>query len=85
LARRHKVAVVSDCIGMWDPYEGDMALRQIESKNVEWMTAEEAAGRYGPAAKSRASREARARARATQGNVPANQGRAKSPRGAFRI
>ena len=85
LARRHKVAVVSDCIGMWDPYEGDMALRQIESKNVEWLTVEQAAGRFGPLAKRRATREARARARATQGNVPSNPAGVKAPRGAFRI
>jgi len=38
LQRRQKVAVVRDCIGQWDPYEGDMALRQIESKNIEWLT-----------------------------------------------
>jgi nicotinamidase-related amidase len=85
LARRHKIAVISDCIGMWDPYEGDMALRQIESKNVEWMTAEQAAERFGPVARSRASRELRARSRATQGNVPTKAAPSKSPRGAFRI
>ncbi len=45
LARRHKVVMVSDCLGMWDPYEGDMALRQIESKNVEWLTVEQAVER----------------------------------------
>lgn len=39
LQRRQKVAVVSDAIGQWDPYEGDMALRQIESKNITWYTA----------------------------------------------
>ena len=64
LARRHKVTVVSDCVGMWDPYEGDMALRQVESKNVEWLTAEEVAERYNAAARQRASRAARAAARA---------------------
>ena len=58
LARRHKVAMVSDCIGMWDPYEGDMALRQIESKNVEWLTAEQVAAKFGPAAKNRLSHAA---------------------------
>jgi nicotinamidase-related amidase len=41
LQRRAKVAVVSDCLGMWDQYEGDMALRQIESKNIEWFTSAE--------------------------------------------
>jgi len=46
LQRRAKVAVVSDCIGQWDPYEGDMALRQIESKNIEWLTAAQVVERY---------------------------------------
>jgi nicotinamidase-related amidase len=86
LARRHKVAMVSDCIGMWDPYEGDMAVRQIESKNVEWLTVEQATERYGVQNKTRATRLARAKARATQGNVPAKSRTAgKNPRGAFRI
>jgi nicotinamidase-related amidase len=89
LARRHKVLLVSDCLGMWDPYEGDMALRQVESKNVEWLNAEQVEERYGLAARHRASRAARAKARAARGNV----GSVKSPaaglpakqRGAFRI
>ncbi|HUO06950.1 MAG TPA: isochorismatase family protein [Phycisphaerae bacterium] len=85
LARRHKVAMVSDAIGMWDPYEGDMALRQIESKNIEWLTVDQVAERYGAQNKSRATRLARAKARATQGNVPAKPHSSKTPRGAFRI
>jgi nicotinamidase-related amidase len=89
LARRHKVALISDCLGMWDPYEGDMALRQIESKNVEWLTAEQAEDRYSLAARSRASRAARAKARAAQGNVGgAKSGSSAAPvkqRGAFRV
>lgn len=48
LQRRQKVAVISDALGMWDPYEGDMALRQIESKNIEWLTAAEAMEKYAP-------------------------------------
>ena len=83
LARRHKVAVVSDCIGMWDPYEGDMALRQIESKNIEWLTASQVSEKYGPAAKRRMSHAARILGRATQGNVPsAKPGKARR---AFRM
>jgi hypothetical protein len=74
---------------MWDPYEGDMALRQIESKNVEWLTAEQAEDRYSLAARSRASRAARAKARAAQGNVGgAKSGSSAAPvkqRGAFRV
>jgi len=46
LQRRHKVAVVSDAMGQWDPYEGDMALRQIESKNIEWLTAADLVERF---------------------------------------
>ena len=42
LQRRIKVSLIAECIGQWDPYEGDMALRQIESKNVEWLTVEQA-------------------------------------------
>lgn len=90
LARRHKVAVISDCLGMWDPYEGDMALRQVESKNVEWLTADQVEERYNQAARSRASRLARSKARATQGNIPGKtsipaSGATKSARGSFRI
>ncbi len=48
LQRRHKIVVIKDALGMWDPYEGDMALRQIESKNVEWATVEEAIYRLTP-------------------------------------
>jgi nicotinamidase-related amidase len=86
LARRHKVAVVSDCLGMWDPYEGDMALRQVESKNIEWLTAEQAADRYSVAARKRASRAARIAARAVQGNVAAKSpAPSQAKRGAFRM
>jgi nicotinamidase-related amidase len=70
LARRHKVAMISDCLGMWDPYEGDMALRQIESKNIDWLTAEQVADTYSILARKRASRAARVAARAVQGNLP---------------
>jgi nicotinamidase-related amidase len=64
LARRHKVAMISDALGMWDPYEGDMALRQIESKNVTWLTVEQVGDTYSQAARMQASRVARAAARA---------------------
>ena len=93
LARRHKVAVVSECVGMWDPYEGDMALRQVESKNVEWMTSEQVVDRYSLAARARATRAERAAARASKQRVaprPMNmamkqQQQGKSSRGAFRM
>jgi nicotinamidase-related amidase len=88
LARRHKVAMVSDCLGMWDPYEGDMALRQVESKNIDWLTAEQVAEKYNLQARTRASRAARAKSRAVQGNVPtksATGNGVKSGRGAFRV
>ncbi len=85
LARRHKVAMISDCIGMWDPYEGDMSLRQIESKNIEWLTVEQAVARYGVAPKSRATRVARAKSRATQGNAASLSRQSKRTRGVFRI
>jgi len=84
LARRHKVAVISDCIGMWDPYEGDMALRQIESKNIDWLTASQVADKYGPAAKRRMSHAARILGRSTHGNVPAAK-TSKTGRRAFRL
>lgn len=70
LARRHKITMVSDCLGMWDPYEGDMALRQVESKNVQWMTVDEVAERFSQAARLRASRAARAAARAQARMAP---------------
>lgn len=85
LARRHKVAVVSDCLGMWDPYEGDMALRQVESKNIEWLTVEQVAARFGTVAKSRITRAARAKSRSARGTVQPHAGQTKTPRRAFRI
>lgn len=64
LARRHKVAMITDCLGKWDPYEGDMALRQIESKNVEWFTVQQVSDKFSQAARQQASRAALAAARA---------------------
>lgn len=90
LARRHKIAMISDCIGMWDPYEGDMALRQVESKNIEWLKVDDLSERYGVAARQRAARAARAAARAKV-PVPApatmamKSKSASHRRGAFRI
>ncbi len=84
LARRHKVAMISDCVGMWDPYEGDMALRQIESKNIEWLTAEQVADRHSEAARKRASRAARLAARSMAPNSPAKSSLPAKKR-AFRI
>ncbi len=91
LARRHKVVMVSDCLGMWDPYEGDMALRQIESKNVEWLTVEQVGERFSQAARLRATRAARAAARAQMRMATAPPVSPKLPmksgktRGAFRV
>ncbi len=86
LARRHKVAVVSDCLGMWDPYEGDMALRQIESKNIEWLTAAQVVERYGVIPRARTTRLLRAKSRATHSNMPAAAKKNSGvPRGAFRV
>ena len=80
LARRHKIVMISDCLGMWDPYEGDMALRQVESKNVEWLTVEQIGDRFSQAARQRATREARAAARA-QSRLPAPANMAMKPKG----
>ena len=94
LARRHKVAMIADCLGMWDPYEGDMARRQIESKNVEWLTIAQVEDRYSQAARLRANRAARAartaaraKARLPQAMTMATRGRGPTPggRGAFRM
>ncbi|HTV48699.1 MAG TPA: hypothetical protein VMG59_09680 [Phycisphaerae bacterium] len=46
LQRRQKVAVIKDCLGQRDPYEGELALRQIESKDIEWFTAAEVVDRF---------------------------------------
>jgi nicotinamidase-related amidase len=94
LARRHKVAMISDCLGMWDPYEGDMAHRQIESKNLEWLTVAQMEERFGQAARLQASRAARAartaaraKARPAQPATMAVKGKPNAPqgRGAFRV
>jgi nicotinamidase-related amidase len=41
LQRRKNVAIIKDCMGQRDPYEAEMAMRQVESKNIEWLTVEE--------------------------------------------
>jgi hypothetical protein len=79
--------MVSDCLGMWDPYEGDMALRQVESKNVQWMTVDQVTERFSQAARLQASRAARAaaRAQARPASAPTNMSM-KAARGrAFRL
>jgi len=86
LARRHKITMVSDGLGMWDPYEGDMALRQVESKNVHWMTVEEISERYSQAARMRATRAARAAQRAQTRVAPPVNMTMKATKGrAFRV
>ncbi len=39
--RRKNVVIVKDCMGWHDPYEAEMAMRQVESKNIEWLTVDE--------------------------------------------
>ena len=48
IQRRQKVAMVKDALGRRDLYEGEMAYRQIESKNVEWLDVREIINRYTP-------------------------------------
>ncbi len=85
LQRRHKVAVLSDCLGMWDPYEGDMASRQIESKNIEWLTVDKVIEQCRAVHPNRTSHLLRAKNRTVQANT---HGITKTPaktRGTFRI
>ena len=53
LQRRQKVAIIKDCLGQKDPYEGELALRQVESKNIEWFTAAEVIDRFSRKPRSR--------------------------------
>ena len=48
LQRRQKVAILKECVGQKDAYEGKMTLRQLESKNIDWLTVEETLSRYSP-------------------------------------
>ncbi len=48
LQRRQKVALIKDGFAERDAYEGEMALRQIESKNIEWLDAAEVPDRFAP-------------------------------------
>jgi nicotinamidase-related amidase len=99
LQRRIKVCLIAECIGQWDPYEGDMALRQIESKNVEWLTVEQAVQRMSvkpqrpklferrpsaaPASKAQLNTPHAAAAPA-QASARAGKDRGKTPAGKFR-
>jgi nicotinamidase-related amidase len=99
LQRRIKVSLIADCIGQWDAYEGDMALRQIESKNVEWLTVEQAIAkmsvkparpkiverRPGAAPLSKAQLNTpHAAAAPAQASARAGKDRGKTPAGKFR-
>lgn len=42
LQRRQPLAVVKDCCGLRDPLDFDLAMRKLESKNVEWIDAKQA-------------------------------------------
>ncbi len=44
--RRQKVAMVTDCLSAHDTYQGQMALRQLESKSIDWMTSEQAIAKF---------------------------------------
>ena len=44
--RRQKVAMVRDCLAAHDAYQGQMALRQLESKSIDWMTSEQAMAKF---------------------------------------
>ncbi|NNM87419.1 MAG: isochorismatase family protein [Phycisphaerae bacterium] len=44
--RRQKVAMVRDCLAAHDAYQGQMALRQLESKSIDSMTSEQAMAKF---------------------------------------
>jgi nicotinamidase-related amidase len=46
LQRRAKIVIVRDAIAMWDRDQGDMAIRQLQSKNITWMTTAEVLQRW---------------------------------------
>ncbi len=48
LQRRQKVAILKECTGCRESYDGEMTLRQLESKNLEWFTVEQAIARFTP-------------------------------------
>ncbi len=48
LQRRQKVAIVKECVGQKDTYEGEMTLLQLESKNIDWLTVEQTIERFTP-------------------------------------
>ncbi|MGC8560095.1 MAG: hypothetical protein ACP5O1_05385 [Phycisphaerae bacterium] len=54
IQRRQPLAVVRDCCGLRDALDFDLAMRKLESKNVHWLTVDEAAERL--AAKPNRSR-----------------------------
>ncbi len=44
--RRQKVVMVTDCLAAHDAYRGQMALRQLESKSIDWMTSDQAMAKF---------------------------------------
>lgn len=44
--RRQRVALITDCIAAHNAYQGQMALRQMASKPLDWLTSEQAIAKF---------------------------------------
>ncbi len=88
LQRRKNVAIVKDCMGRRDPYEAEMAMRQVESKNIEWLTVDEVIERCirKPVRRSRLLARVAHRARAATGMAkPAYRRESKAISNGYRL
>ncbi len=88
LQRRKNVAIIKDCLGQRDPYEAEMAMRQVESKNIQWLTVDEVIEQCTRKPVRRARLSARVKYRARRSAVmpkPTYRGRSKVVSHGYRL
>lgn len=88
LQRRKQVAIVKDCMGQRDPYEAEMAMRQVESKNIQWLTVDEVIERCSrkPVRRSRLLARVAHRPRPTSSSAAASyRGRSRAVSSTYRL
>ncbi|MGC9260205.1 MAG: isochorismatase family protein [Phycisphaerae bacterium] len=88
LQRRKNVAIIKDCMGQRDAYEAEMAVRQVESKNIQWLTVDEVIERCSrkPVRRARLlARVAQRARRAAAAPKPTYRGRSKEVAHGYRL
>lgn len=88
LQRRKNVAIIKDSMSWRDPYEAEMAMRQVESKNIQWLTVDEVIELCSRKPARRSRRLSRLAPRSRGGSLtvsPGYRGRSKSVASGYRL